>query len=418
MNRISVCIFKRAGRKFYEAQWADPETGRKKTRSTGTDRKRDAERFAGNLERELRRGTFREPQRVTWDEFRERFETEVFPTYREKTRLKYASTFNAVEDIINPKSLAALNGSAVSTLAAKLRETGREEPTVKGHLSCLRRVLRWAHRKNLIAAVPDIEMPETTATTGRAVTTEEFERMLAKVRSVCAAKLLRQRTRLILRICRGEALRDDLDAVDARIQQTVRSWSYLLRGLWWSGLRLGEAMSLSWDDDRRIMADFTGRRPMFLIAARGQKNKRDSLTPMAPEFAEFLMQTPQDDRSGYVFDQATMRQDTVSKMIRRIGVAAGVKVGEYDRSMRPKHAGAHDLRRAFGSRWAMRVLPPVLKELMRHADIQTTMRYYVSRDAQTMADAVWDAVANTSANSGISDSAGLELADSASAVSV
>jgi len=34
-------------------------------------------------------------------------------------------------------------------------------------------------------------------------------------------------------------------------------------------------------------------------------------------------------------------------------------------------------------------MPQVLKELMRHEDIQTTMRYYVGRNAQTTADALW-----------------------------
>ena len=28
----------------------------------------------------------------------------------------------------------------------------------------------------------------------------------------------------------------------------VESCRHLLRGLWWSGLRLGEALNLSWDD--------------------------------------------------------------------------------------------------------------------------------------------------------------------------
>lgn len=37
-----------------------------------------------------------------------------------------------------------------------------------------------------------------------------------------------------------------------------------------------------------------------------------------------------------------------------------------------KTATTHDLRRTFGTRWAKRVVPATVKELMRHASIDTT----------------------------------------------
>jgi len=78
-------------------------------------------------------------------------------------------------------------------------------------------------------------------------------------------------------------------------------------------------------------------------------------------------------------------------VISKIGKAAGVKVAEKSNG-KLKYATAHDLHRAFGLRWAMRVMPNVLMELMRHQRIETTMKYYVGRNAQTAADAAWDAV--------------------------
>jgi hypothetical protein len=36
-------------------------------------------------------------------------------------------------------------------------------------------------------------------------------------------------------------------------------------------------------------------------------------------------------------------------------------------------------------------MPQVLMALMRHETIQTTMRFYVGRNAETTADAVWSA---------------------------
>jgi integrase len=57
-----------------------------------------------------------------------------------------------------------------------------------------------------------------------------------------------------------------------------------------------------------------------------------------------------------------------------------------------KHASAHDLRRSSGERWAARVMPQVLPELMRHESIETTMKYYVGLNAQSTAAVLWEAV--------------------------
>jgi integrase len=62
-----------------------------------------------------------------------------------------------------------------------------------------------------------------------------------------------------------------------------------------------------------------------------------------------------------------------------------------DQGGKLKYASAHDLRRSFGQRWASRVMPQVLMELMRHESIETTLRYYVGRNAQSTAAVLWAA---------------------------
>ena len=49
------------------------------------------------------------------------------------------------------------------------------------------------------------------------------------------------------------------------------------------------------------------------------------------------------------------------------------------------------MRRSFGERWASRVMPQVLMDLMRHATIDTTLRYYVGKNAERTADVLWEA---------------------------
>lgn len=74
------------------------------------------------------------------------------------------------------------------------------------------------------------------------------------------------------------------------------------------------------------------------------------------------------------------RVDTVSSWIVEIRERAGVKVDDKDGT--EKFASSHDQRRVFGTRWAKIVPPGILKELMRHASIQTTMNFYVSITAK------------------------------------
>ena len=66
---ISVIVFRPGGRQFFYAQWVDPVSGRE----AGTFFfiiRRDAERFAGTLLKQLREGTYRDPAQTTWKEFR------------------------------------------------------------------------------------------------------------------------------------------------------------------------------------------------------------------------------------------------------------------------------------------------------------------------------------------------------------
>ena len=74
------------------------------------------------------------------------------------------------------------------------------------------------------------------------------------------------------------------------------------------------------------------------------------------------------------------------------------KTAKRGRSVKVKFASAHDLRRAFGLRWAMRVMPPILMLMMRHESIITTQQYYVGRDAEAAADAIWQAFSDTSSD--------------------
>ncbi len=197
------------------------------------------------------------------------------------------------------------------------------------------------------------------------------------------------------------------------------SWRHLIEGLWWSGLRLGEALELTWNCQDKLCIDLSASRPMFRIPAELEKAHKDRLLPIAPEFAELLLHTPLDKRTGYVFNPKPERDREgrltiiqVMKLISRIGKKAGVVVNVHPGTRKKKYASAHDFRRAFGDRWAVRVMPLVLMEMMRHESISTTMQFYVGRSAEATADVVWQAFAKAAPTAKVGNEKSDSLSDS------
>lgn len=399
-DEIKVRVVEFGDRAHYQLQWRDPLTGLKRTKSSGverTGRKRErteAERKAAQLEADLREGRYAEPSKITWEVFRDRYDAEVLPGLAPTTRKKVDAVFNLLEAELFPKRLRDLTAARLSHLQKRMREMGRTEATVKGHFAHLQAALNWAVRMGMLVKVPTIEKPKRArqqkVMRGRPVTTEEFERMLARVPGVLTGKPNRQRKRPKL-----------------PTPEAVASWVHYLKGLWLSGLRLAESLELSWDDPRKLCVDLDARRPMLRIPAALEKGNRDRLLPMAPEFAEFLQTTPEGERTGYVFNPAPRRPERSARLaelqagriVSAIGEAAGVVVDRREK-LDPntggtrevvKYASAHDFRRSFGERWARRVMPQVLMELMRHESIETTLRFYVGRNAESTADVLWEA---------------------------
>jgi integrase len=135
-----------------------------------------------------------------------------------------------------------------------------------------------------------------------------------------------------------------------------------------------------------------GYHPALRFALGSQKAKRAELVPCAPEFAELLQATPEAERHGRVFS-IQLSTDWVGALVSKIGRRAGVVVDDDT----GKPATAHDYRRAFGTRWSKRVMPAVLRRLMRHKDIGTTLKYYVDQDAEEIAADLWAAYRTSNA---------------------
>ena len=375
-NQVHVKVTQYADRRYLIMYYVDPVTEKRVTRSTRKTLRREAEREAAKWEAELREGRYQSDARMTWLEFRRKYEDEKLVSLALNTQGATAAAMNHLERVLDPARLASITAATLSEFQARLRKEGMKDTTLDAHLGHLQAVLGWAESMGLLPKRPKMHRPQRVKgrklMRGRPITAEEFDRMLLAVPKVR----------------KGDA----------------PAWHHYLTGLWLSGLRLEESLALSWDGDEAFIVDFGGRRPRFRIYAEAEKGHQDRILPLTPDFAEFLLQTPQEAREGAVFNLIgnttgkPLSPKRVCRIVSAIGRAAKVVVNKTE----GKFATAHDLRRSFGTRWAPRVKPATLQKLMRHASIQTTLKYYVELDADEMAEELWQAHGsiNTFINSG------------------
>lgn len=390
MSEIKVHVVKYPDRTNLVMRYKCPLTGKQVQRSTGTTKQKAAENKAAKWEAELQEGRYQQSSRMSWDKFRLHWEQSKLGTQRGSTATNYAATFNAFENHCHPERLTDLTTAKVAMFAAELRKPkvrkakkeGEEdtvyklsEASIARHLRHLKAIARWAHNQELLTKLPKFDMPRKASGAqrmkGRPITLEEFERMLAATEGI---------------VGNGAA----------------ESWKLLLRGLWATGLRLSEAMALRWDHQPGgVSVALDGKQSVLAFDAESQKSGKVQHVPLAPEAVELLEQ--HERAGGYVFNPQRKNGEPmarhvlkIGKTISRIGKAAGVVTDPAT----GKTATAHDLRRAFGSRWSKLVMPATLKEIMRHEAIETTMTYYVQQNAKLTASELWAARGTISGTSG------------------
>jgi integrase len=361
MSEIRVHVINKKGRKSLYLLAKNSTTGERFERSARTMNKKRAEKAAMEWQLELERGY--RPEMITWAKFVERFETEHLSEIRVSSQQDAKQSVKMFTEFTSPQRLRDVNESRIATFRKRLQERSIAVTTVAKHLRNLKTAVNWAVDQKLLPNPPKIRMPKVpkgSASKGRAATAEEFDRMEAATSKVVGAEL-------------------------------ANDWLFFLRGLWWSGLRLAESLTLSWDEwHDGLTIDTSGEFVLLRIPAEHEKGGRHRLLPIAPQFEEMLLSVPEDQRTGFVFNPRPMLVKkheraipcVATRIISQIGEAAGIVVS---RKPKLKYASAHDLRRAFGTRWAKLVTPAVLKDLMRHRQIETTMKYYVGSEAQDTA---------------------------------
>ncbi len=227
---------------------------------------------------------------------------------------------------MSPAKLADVTPIRLEHLQRELR-TGRSPATVANYFRYLGLAFKYAHRAGLLAdpmRLPRTPKGATTIVGGAAIAGESFDKMIAKVPVITG-------------------------------HRTADSWIRLLRMLWESGLRLSEAVTLSWTAEGRgtiRVVNLDTDDPMLYFAPGSQKNGREQYWAMPLGFARLLRETPQAQRRGPVFvplnkdgRPGIFPRTRVSATITAIAKAAGVSTG-HDHAGRIRWATAHDMRRS------------------------------------------------------------------------
>lgn len=369
-----------------QLRYTDPTTGKEVRITTGTHNEAEAIDQMAKLEAKLLLGIDAKPRQrnaggpgMNWEDFRDRYRTLQLHGLRENTQMAAESRLDIAEKILKPRKLSDLaNSEALHDLQSRLlagehsKLDHRAAYTVRNYLAAIVAALNWACYMGWLPAVPrvkKIKVAKLRQGKGRGLTEYEFSGMLAAVEGVVGP-------------------------------EASKSWDYTLRGLWESGLRLDELMHLHWSDGRYIVPQWKrGRLPVLAIPAPMQKNDTEEIIPLLPGLESLLLETPEPQRFGWVFNPMSLqtklgrsvrhrrsKAEWVGKIVSRCGEAAGVIVRAAVGARAAKYASAHDLRRSCAERLVSAGIPErEVSRVLRHANVDTTRRFYAPGTVQESA---------------------------------
>jgi integrase len=226
------------------------------------------------------------------------------------------------------KSLEEISGSDVEKFKAKEKKANLSNKTINNFLIVLKRCLRVAQEESLTERVPKIKLLK--------VEPQKFD------------VLSENECQTLLNGCTG--------LIKDMILLTLRS-----------GLRLGELLALQWTD-----IDFSNKlmtiRQSFSKGKLGStKSNKIRYIPLLDEVCQMLASRPKQGK--FVFSKDTgepLNPMFCSRHLRHACKTAGLR----------KIRGFHSMRHTMASQLAINGVPIiVIKELLGHSDIRTTMRY-------------------------------------------
>jgi integrase len=292
---------------------------------------------------ELSHGLYAEPSKMPWQQFCQLYLHEKFGAdttvedERARTIEKAEGVFDKFASVANVQTIGDVTERRLSAYAAQLRGDGYSPFTIKGHLAVLRAALRWAKSQKIITQAPDFKdiMPKLPKGKLQAkvrkagqIGTEAFERLLMK--------------------------------------RPNDEWRLLTALAWHCGLRRNGARAVRGDDMDLKAGE---------IHIHRNKARDESQTVVIPPELEAMLRERWPDglpKGALITVEDVPSADfEVSRRFKHIARRADVGGSGTD-----GFCTLHDLKRSYGTPWAPRVPAQVLKSLMRHSSLETTLSFY------------------------------------------
>ena len=315
-------------------------------KSTGTPVKREAEAKRREKERELE-GGLAAADDPPWDRFTADYIAFQADRRRAGTVRAYRTAFDAYDRLMRPKTVSDVTVQALSTFVRKRLAEGRRPATVNNALRHLKSALRWAEWQGQVVKAPNFRglMIREDRPRPRLLTDRDFAAMVSAVD-------------------------------DSRFRPKRRPagwWRTLLHMGFYGGLRMGEMLTLRWDDlDLEGASGRLDGTPSLTLRAEETKGRTERTVPLAAGMPELLSEWRgrQKDRSGKVLPWDRESPRALYDDWKAIQQAAGFG---------GKPFKIHDLRRGCASALiASGVSTAAVKEWLGHKAIATTESYYVN----------------------------------------
>lgn len=268
----------------------------------------------------------------------------------------------------------------IAAYVADLARLGRSEKYLRSQRSVATRVAsqcRWRRAADIAPAALTAFLGRLAGVSGRTVNRYRdcavwFAGWLVKTGRLPANPLAAVARSREARVYRRRALTPDELARLVAAGGPQRGRAYALMA--YSGLRRKEAFLATWADVDRSRPDWRWR-----LRAEITKSRTDQAVPMLPECQELLERTPEAERrDDRRLIPVTPARRSLKRDLRRAGVALADPAG--------RKADFHSLRYTFCTRVA-RVLPiQVVRVLMRHKDINLTVRVYLDLGLDDIAE--------------------------------